>query len=704
MTTITAAEANQLILDRPADFATKASFLDLVRRISVDAPGSVTLLYGQPFGQDLYGNSISSATLVNQFVSDGVSVRVINRTELAKFLDYETNLTLRGFFDRYFGDPDANGSPANHLLYDPTPEDGAWANGSKRFVEATVGEVITITPNATMDRVFGATELPAILDNPASTVTKINGFQRDDLVRARDLLLSEGKVGSLTEANQSILDLVNFQSRTSASLLEVVSGPWGGIIAVGTDKYFGRVAPSTTGTVLPAGMTPDVSIGLDAILSGSIKLAPETIQSIGLARETLQVVAQERSALAALNPGDVAASHIAADLKSQFGQLDSVYNIARAISDPIFSGKVTTLTGLMSFPTDWFNETLPGDSTQTRLELLLSDSKVQTIDGISRQSLIEYRDGLINRGKTLQEAFNLVGERLVLESHFNNVGLDVAINAHGEIVWVDNAKLFGDSSLNNFFPQELVTHTTIGELGGERFASQNEAYMRVYDSIVREGGFASTLGKAGSVLTVVGGGFAIYSYLETIKQAEAYSAQGDDVRAAETIRSWAVEMGGGVIGGQIGWSITVPIATALVGMGSLPVWAGVASVIGASLLAGYVGGQAAIWIDEQLIPSVDLIKNLVSDPAWQEKARLDASTVLAWNQAGTELSQMSSAASAAWEGLTNALAEAGPQAASRFLLFANGIIQNVDNIPQNIVDTYHSVQQTWGQIYDKIST
>lgn len=178
---LTAAEANQLLLDNPLDYVTKESFLNLVRQLSVDATGEITVLYGQPVATNQYGASVAAGDLVKELVKAGTDVRVIDTTEAAKFLEIfdpvSANQVLIDFLRTNFGDPFVRDGAAiaNHLLFDATPDEGAWATSSKNFADATVGEVLTFTPNATMTRVFGATELLSILDNPSSQVSRING-------------------------------------------------------------------------------------------------------------------------------------------------------------------------------------------------------------------------------------------------------------------------------------------------------------------------------------------------------------------------------------------------------------------------------------------------------------------------------------------------------------------------------------------------
>jgi hypothetical protein len=56
---------------------------------------------------------------------------------------------------------------------------GPWAEASARFVDATVGEVRTLTGGANAERVFGQTEIPHALNNP--NITSIDGIPLSDL-------------------------------------------------------------------------------------------------------------------------------------------------------------------------------------------------------------------------------------------------------------------------------------------------------------------------------------------------------------------------------------------------------------------------------------------------------------------------------------------------------------------------------------------
>ena len=111
-------------------------------------------------------------------------------------------------------------------------------------------------------RVFGATELPALLDNPE--VTRINGYAVSDLRRMMDDLTASGKSQAFAES--MVLDLIDRTSAADAALLQVVLDADGQITAVGSRDYFKQVGLAGLGSDLPSGATGrSVAVLMDAV-------------------------------------------------------------------------------------------------------------------------------------------------------------------------------------------------------------------------------------------------------------------------------------------------------------------------------------------------------------------------------------------------------------------------------------------------------
>lgn len=116
---ITAAEATQRLLNNPSAYQSEDALRALVNEISIEASGKTTLLYSGPLGVDPVGNAISSGEAVQKLINGGANVRVLDKTEVAKFLTstgQDTNVTLRNHLTQVFGsNPLERGTTANDL-------------------------------------------------------------------------------------------------------------------------------------------------------------------------------------------------------------------------------------------------------------------------------------------------------------------------------------------------------------------------------------------------------------------------------------------------------------------------------------------------------------------------------------------------------------------------------------------------------------
>ncbi|MFZ5636662.1 MAG: peptidoglycan-binding protein [Pseudomonadota bacterium] len=175
-TTLTAEEAIELLRKNPNDYATKEALRDLAAQVDANAKGQLTVLYSGPAA-----NGVWSTQVIDAMVEAGENVRVINKSEAAKFLTsddfYHALANAYGLDDfRPLADGSYRG-PATAWLYHP--EHGPWADASGRFADATKGEVVAIVGDADPGRVFGKVEVPRILANPS--VTTVEGIPRETL-------------------------------------------------------------------------------------------------------------------------------------------------------------------------------------------------------------------------------------------------------------------------------------------------------------------------------------------------------------------------------------------------------------------------------------------------------------------------------------------------------------------------------------------
>lgn len=178
---------------------TRDQLLQLASQVSVHAPGDVTVLYSGPMGQGAWATPAANA------LGKVPGVRVIDNTAAFEFMnsrEFQTALAQLDGVDYNKFITNGYKSPTTEWLYSAT--DGPWAQTSARFVAEATGDVRTITPYAMDTRVFAATELPGLMNNPA--VTHINGVDK-------------GVYQALLDTGHSMADVNKAVSASSYGLL-----------------------------------------------------------------------------------------------------------------------------------------------------------------------------------------------------------------------------------------------------------------------------------------------------------------------------------------------------------------------------------------------------------------------------------------------------------------------------------------------------
>lgn len=187
-----------------------------------------------------------------------------------------------------------------------------WDDASRNLASSATGDIITFTPNASIDGVFAQTEIDAALNSNAPT---INGIPREDLVRMRnDVLNSAGTITPehIDYTNRVVLDRINvasFEQTRSLTLATTTDATGKNLLGVGTTDYFNKIGLAGIGTDLPAGMT------------GSPPEMPQTRETMAnakLANDHFQQYGQERLTLAEA-AGDAAKTAAAAKYLNKLG-------------------------------------------------------------------------------------------------------------------------------------------------------------------------------------------------------------------------------------------------------------------------------------------------------------------------------------------------------------------------------------------------
>lgn len=178
---MTFATANDAIAALSSVNATQADIIAFVRQLSVDAPGSTTVLYSG----DING------TPAWQIVKDmGNDVRRIDKTMAAEVLnsdDFKAKVAQAfGLTPTQF-ELELNDKNSTHAakLWLNKGGAGPWAVASEMFVEATTGDVRILTLGPADDSVLLKNEVPKLMDRLIgdSGITSIDGMSRADLLK-----------------------------------------------------------------------------------------------------------------------------------------------------------------------------------------------------------------------------------------------------------------------------------------------------------------------------------------------------------------------------------------------------------------------------------------------------------------------------------------------------------------------------------------
>ncbi|MEZ4529384.1 MAG: hypothetical protein R2855_00015, partial [Thermomicrobiales bacterium] len=154
----------------------KSDLINLIGQVSVHAEGAVTLLYSGSVA-----GGPGSSEIIDNMLNSGLDIRVVDKSvaaQLIKSEDFLRKVAEAFGIDFEVFDTDGYRGPATEWLGHET--DGPWADVSRRFAQATVGDVRVVAPEGDVSRILAQTELPALLDNPS--VTSIDGVPRIQLI------------------------------------------------------------------------------------------------------------------------------------------------------------------------------------------------------------------------------------------------------------------------------------------------------------------------------------------------------------------------------------------------------------------------------------------------------------------------------------------------------------------------------------------
>lgn len=307
----------------PERFNNPEAFRDLVRGISVDTPGNVTLLYSSMLNADVSSNNLALA-LARQHKD----VRLIDKTEAAKFLASDECINavanIHGTTPKKVREDYSD--PGNKFLFDG--KEGLWTATSERFVKNTATELVTATPYARGDRVFAQVELKEALSN--KRVPSINGMPME--------LFKEihRTTGSLEEVNRAVA--ATSYDRMQGVQVAVLNAR---VTAVHTGSFIDRPMPPLTADqqvklkpLLDPARAIEFAEGRQLMIDAKLKL--KTVERKdnridSLAKDLLQTSAK-------------AAAQVGADGKVSVTLSNTTYNLSNA-EKPAKSGVTRSFEG-----------------------------------------------------------------------------------------------------------------------------------------------------------------------------------------------------------------------------------------------------------------------------------------------------------------------------------------------------------------------
>ena len=159
---------------------TPQALTNLAKQVSIEAQGAVTVLYGGKLPDGTYASDAITA-----MVTHGEDIRVIDKSPAGMFLasrDFKIAAAkasgLTGSDITKFVSNEYTG-PATNWLFSTDTTTSPWAEASKRFAQATTGEVRLLASGADATRIFNQVELPALLQK--TDITKLEGYTLDAL-------------------------------------------------------------------------------------------------------------------------------------------------------------------------------------------------------------------------------------------------------------------------------------------------------------------------------------------------------------------------------------------------------------------------------------------------------------------------------------------------------------------------------------------
>ncbi|WP_317616843.1 calcium-binding protein, partial [Nostoc sp. PA-18-2419] len=234
----------------------------------------------------------------------------------------------------------------------------------------------------------------------------------------------------------------------------------------------------------------------------------------------------------------------------------------------------------------------------------LENPNVPSIEGLSRQQLVEFRDTLISRGLSPSDANSRVTELVSFNSRMATENLPIATEG-GKITWADLSRYTGES------PKAIpsgATSSILGEIAGKPTADYMASIKNLSASFEEVGLNAKYWGYvegAGNLLGTVGGLMMAASFASMAYDAYNAYQSGDTAGALTLVRDWSLGSAGALLAGGLAFEGSAALFAPLALLGPIGIGVAGVGIIGSTLLASYLGHEGGVGLG-------NLITNLLS--------------------------------------------------------------------------------------------
>ena len=194
--------------------------------------------------------------------------------------------------------------------------------------------------------------------------------------------------------------------------------------------------------------------------------------------------------------------------------------------------------------------------------------------------------------------------------------VQIGRNSVGEPIWIDIAKLTGNTVGGSTPPAEVTSWTKAGDLTGslnDAQVSALEATRAALGTAAYSPEYWTAVEQAGKVLKPLGElALAVDAAIEGYKAYKEFAA-GNTAAGLEIVRDWAFGAVGAMAAGGIAFQGAAWLlgAAGIAALGPLGIGVGVVGIIGASLVSAYYGHEAGQWLGDKVTTAFSAAQTFV---------------------------------------------------------------------------------------------